>query len=62
MVDAQGLKLQFSQVAIRNLLRVVDLLPVEDCVQQPVTDLPLLEWVEFDGEGVVDFLEVVADA
>ena len=27
VVDAQGLKLQFSQVAIRNLLRVVDLLP-----------------------------------
>ena len=27
VVDAQGLRLQFSQVAIRNLLRVVDLLP-----------------------------------
>lgn len=27
VVDAQGLRLQFSQVAIRNLLRIVDLLP-----------------------------------
>ncbi len=27
VVDASGLRLQFSQVAIRNLLRVVDLLP-----------------------------------
>lgn len=27
VVDAYGLKLQFSQVAIRNLLRIVDLLP-----------------------------------
>jgi len=27
VVDAAGLRLQFSQVAIRNLLRVVDLLP-----------------------------------
>ena len=27
VVDADGLRLQFSQVAIRNLLRVVDLLP-----------------------------------
>lgn len=27
VVDAQGLRLQFSQVAIRNLLRAVDLLP-----------------------------------
>jgi uncharacterized RDD family membrane protein YckC len=27
VVDAQGLRLQFSQVAIRNLLRVIDLLP-----------------------------------
>jgi uncharacterized RDD family membrane protein YckC len=28
VIDAQGLRLQFSQVAIRNLLRVVDLLPL----------------------------------
>ncbi len=27
VVDAQGLRLQFSQIALRNLLRVVDLLP-----------------------------------
>ena len=27
VVDAHGLRLQFSQVAIRNLLRVIDLLP-----------------------------------
>lgn len=27
VVDAHGLRLQFSQVAIRNLLRIVDLLP-----------------------------------
>jgi uncharacterized RDD family membrane protein YckC len=28
VMDAQGLKLQFSQVAVRNLLRVVDSLPL----------------------------------
>jgi uncharacterized RDD family membrane protein YckC len=28
VVDAQGLRLQFSQVAIRNLLRIIDLLPL----------------------------------
>ncbi len=28
VVDAQGLRLQFSQVVIRNLLRVVDMLPL----------------------------------
>jgi uncharacterized RDD family membrane protein YckC len=28
VVDAQGLRLHFSQVAIRNLLRIVDLLPL----------------------------------
>ena len=28
VVDAQGLRLQFSQVALRNLLRLVDILPV----------------------------------
>jgi len=27
VVDAQGLKLQFSQIAIRNLLRFIDMLP-----------------------------------
>jgi uncharacterized RDD family membrane protein YckC len=27
VVDAHGLKLQFSQIAIRNLLRIVDLMP-----------------------------------
>jgi len=27
VIDAQGLRLQFSQVALRNLLRVVDMLP-----------------------------------
>jgi uncharacterized RDD family membrane protein YckC len=28
VVDAQGLRLQFSQIAIRNLLRAVDMLPL----------------------------------
>jgi len=28
VMDAQGLKLQFSQVAVRNILRVVDMMPV----------------------------------
>jgi uncharacterized RDD family membrane protein YckC len=28
VVDASGLRLQFSQVAIRNLLRIIDLLPL----------------------------------
>ena len=28
MIDAQGLRLQFPQVALRNLLRVIDMLPL----------------------------------
>ncbi len=28
VIDAQGLRLQFSQIAIRNLLRLVDMLPL----------------------------------
>ena len=28
VIDAQGLRLQFQQIALRNLLRVVDVLPV----------------------------------